>query len=70
MTNATFVAGWNVSGQGVAGVLRRVVAGFEMNFAGLRQELAEAKQELRLRRGLRALDRRQLRDIGLDRGAC
>lgn len=70
MTNATFVAGRNVSGQGVAGVLHRVVTGFERNFAGLRQEIAEAKQELRLRRGLRALDRRHRRDIGLDRGAC
>ncbi len=70
MTNATFVAGRNVSGHGVAGVLNRIFAAFEMNFAGLRQEIAEAKQELRLRRSLRAVDRRQQRDIGLDRGAC
>lgn len=70
MTNATFVAGQNVSGRGVAGVLNRVVAGFEMDFAGLRQDIAEAKHELRLRRGLRGVDRRQLRDIGLDRSAC
>ncbi len=70
MTNATFVAGRNVSGHGVAVFLHRVVAGFGMDFVALRQEIAEAKQDLRLRRGLRAVDRRQLRDIGLDRGAC
>ena len=70
MTNATFVAGRNEPGQGVTGVLGRVFAGFEMGFAGLRRDIAEARQELRLRRGLRAVDRRQLRDIGLDRSAC
>ncbi len=70
MTNATFVAGRKLSAQGAAGVLSRVVGGFRMDFAGLRQEIAEAQHELRLRQGLRAVDRRQLRDIGLDRSAC
>jgi len=38
--------------------------------AGLKGELAEQRRRYRIERALRALDSRQLRDIGIDRGAC
>lgn len=70
MANVTYVAGRNITGQGIAGLLRRFAAAIEIDIAGLRKELEAARHELCLRRALRGIDRRQLRDIGLDRGAC
>ena len=44
------------------------VVGF--SFAELSAAITEARNELRLDQAMRGFDRRQLRDIGLDRGAC
>ena len=70
MANVTYVAGRGTADRGAAGVLRRFTATAEIGLAELRRELAEARHELRLRRGLRGLDIRRLQDLGLDRRAC
>ncbi len=48
----------------------RIMDAIGFSFAELSAAITEARSELRLDQAMRGFDRRQLRDIGLDRGAC
>ncbi len=52
------------------GLDRRYLLDVKSAFVTFAEGLADARNSLRLYNDLSRLDRHQLRDIGLDRGAC
>jgi uncharacterized protein YjiS (DUF1127 family) len=78
MANITYETSGHAPGQAVGTALRRIVTAFGTGIgtaigtgmAGLFEDLAAARRELRVRRATRGLSRHLLRDVGLDRSAC
>ena len=70
MANITYSSGAPWQGGVIRSALRRGQHGISTLMIGLKWELAAQRRHYHLERGLRDLDRRQLRDIGIDRNAC
>jgi NADPH-dependent 2,4-dienoyl-CoA reductase/sulfur reductase-like enzyme len=70
MANVTYETTRHVPGQVAGMAVRRIVAVIGAGMAGLLEDLAAARRELRVRRATRGLSRHLLRDVGLDRSAC
>ena len=70
MANVTYETSGHAPGQSAGTALRRMVTAIEAGTAGLIEDLAAARRELRVRRATRGLSRHLLRDVGLDRSAC
>jgi uncharacterized protein YjiS (DUF1127 family) len=74
MANVTYETTGHAPGQAAGTALRRIVTAFVTaigtGMAGLFEDLAAARRELRVRRATRGLSRHLLRDVGLDRSAC
>ncbi len=67
MANLAFVADNTIPGLSAAELTRRAVNAVELSCMGLASCVSAARHQRALREGLRGLDARQLRDIGLDR---
>jgi len=74
MANVTYETTGHAPGQAAGTALRRIVTAIATaigtGMAGLFEDLAAARRELRVRRATRGLSRHLLRDVGLDRSAC
>ncbi len=70
MAETTFVTDHHLPGRTAPDSPRQIMSGFGFSFAELTTGIAEARRELRLNQDLRGFDPVQLRDLGLDRGAC
>jgi hypothetical protein len=70
MAETTFVTNDHVPGRTAMGFLGRIKNAFGRAFAELGEAIAEARRELRIEQAKRGFSFEQLRDLGLDRGAC
>ncbi len=70
MVNVTYETSGHARGQAAGTALRRIVTAIGAGTAGLFEDLAAARRELRVRQATRGLSRHLLRDVGLDRSAC
>jgi hypothetical protein len=70
MAETTFVANAPIPGRTAMGLWDRIKNAFGSTFAALGEAVAEGRRELRLEQSKRGFSFEQLRDLGLDRGAC
>lgn len=70
MADTTFVADHHVPSRAAVGLVARFKDALRLSLAELGETIAEARRELKLHQAMRSFDRRQLRDLGLDRNAC
>jgi uncharacterized protein YjiS (DUF1127 family) len=70
MANLTYAAETVLPGRSTVSAFRRLIGQWQAFRARLAEDSAAQRQDHRLRRLVRRMDRRQLQDIGLDRNRC
>ncbi|MDH3472493.1 MAG: hypothetical protein OEM59_02280 [Rhodospirillales bacterium] len=70
MAETTFVTNDPIPVRTAMGFPGRIQRAIEAAFAGLGEAVAEGRRELRIEQAKRGFSFEQLRDLGLDRGAC
>jgi len=70
MADTTFVATDRFPGRPAVSLMGRIRSLFGLIPADLGNAVDEARRELKMHQAMRGFHRWQLRDLGLDRGAC